>query len=87
MILAGTDDFGDPALEAAQEAAAAAGYSTGPTDCDFGAGEALGRPEDVSTVSVSVYLETEADAQAALLAFEARGVSGVVGTVLTYCLD
>jgi len=36
---------------------------------------------------VSVYLETEADARAALVAFKARGVSGVVAQVTTFCLD
>lgn len=44
-------------------------------------------PEGSVTVTVSVYLETEVDAQAALLAFEARGVSGVVAQVQTFCLD
>jgi hypothetical protein len=39
------------------------------------------------TKTVSVYLETEADARAALLAFEARGISGVVALVQTFCLD
>jgi hypothetical protein len=87
VILAGADDFGDPALDDAVTAAADAGYVTGPTDCDFGAAQALGMSDDAHVVSVSVYFETEADAQAALVAFAARGVSGTVATVNTYCLD
>ena len=86
VVLAGSDDFNDPVLDEATQAAEDAGYNTGPTDCDFGAAEALG-PEGSVTVTVSVYLETEVDAQAALLAFEARGVSGVVAQVQTFCLD
>ena len=39
------------------------------------------------TLTVSVYFETEADAQQAQLAFEARGFNGVVATVQTFCLD
>ena len=65
-------------------AAEAAGYHTGPTDCDHGASEALGLPE---AVAVSVYLRTEADAHAALEAFLARGVDGAVARVQTFCLD
>ena len=84
VVLAGSDDFNDPVLDEATQAAEDAGYNTGPTDCDFGAAEALGSE---GTVTVSVYLETEVDAQAALLAFEARGVSGVVAQVQTFCLD
>ena len=75
----------DPVLAEAILAAEEAGYTTGATDCDDGAPEALGQPDGNSTVSV--YLENEADAHAALLAFEARGVSGVVAQVQTFCLD
>ena len=50
-----------------------------------GAPEALGLSGSVLTVSV--YFETEADAQAAAAAFEARGVPGVVAEVRTFCLD
>ena len=85
VVLAGAETADDAALSDATQAAADAGYQTGPTDCDFGAEEALGQPD--GTITVSVYLESEADAQAALLAFEARGVSGVVAQVQTFCLD
>ena len=85
VVLAGSADGNDPALAEATQAAEDAGYVTGPTDCDEGAEGALGMPE--GTLTVSVYLETEADAQAALVAFEARGISGVVATVQTFCLD
>ena len=87
MILAAAEDFGDPALTVAVESASAAGYSTGPTDCDKGVAEAIGLAPDASIASVSVYFESEADAQAALLAFEAREIPGIVATVFTYCLD
>jgi hypothetical protein len=72
-------------LAEAVEAAEDAGYLTGPTDCDFGAAEALGQP--AGNLTVSVYLESESDAEAALIAFETRGVAGVVGLVQTFCLD
>jgi hypothetical protein len=85
VVLAGSDDFEDPVLVEAVEAAEDAGYLTGPTDCDIGAAEALGQPE--GNLTVSVYLESESDAEAALLAFEARGVTGVVAQVQTFCLD
>lgn len=88
VILASAAEFDDPALDAAVAAAEAAGYTAGPTDCDRGAAAALGLPEEASVITVSVYLESEEDAQAALAAFEARGVDGaLVATVLTYCLD
>lgn len=87
VVLAAGPEPDDPALGAAVEAATAAGYTTGPTDCDFGAPAALGWP-DSGTYTVSVYLSSEADAQAALAAFEATGVDGgVVAEVETYCLD
>jgi ABC-type Fe3+-hydroxamate transport system substrate-binding protein len=85
VVLAGSDDIDDPVLAEAVEAAEDAGYLTGPTDCDFGAAEALGQPE--GNLTVSVYLSSESDAEAALLAFEARGVTGVVAQVQTFCLD
>lgn len=85
VVLAGSDSVNDPALTEAIQAAEDAGYATGPTDCDEGAEAALGMPD--GTLTVSVYLETEADAEAALLAFEARGVTGVVALVQTFCLD
>jgi len=85
VVLAGSATPDDPVLAEAILAAEQAGYTTGATDCDDGAPEALGQPDGTSTVSV--YLENEADAHAALLAFEARGVSGVVAEVQTFCLD
>jgi hypothetical protein len=87
VILAASDDFGDPTLDQAVDDADAAGYTTGPTDCDVGVAEAVGLSEGSYVVSVSVYLETEADAEAALVAFEARGVDGTVALVQTFCLD
>ncbi len=86
VVLAGAEDFDDPVLLAAQTAAEDAGYTTGPTDCDAGAAELLGLPEG-HYATISVYLDTEADANAALAAFQARGVEGAVGVVQTFCLD
>jgi len=85
VVLAGSDDIDDPVLAEAVEAAEDAGYLTGPTDCDFGAAEALGQP--AGNLTVSVYLASESDAEAALLAFAARGVTGAVAQVQTFCLD
>jgi ABC-type Fe3+-hydroxamate transport system substrate-binding protein len=87
VVLAAAEDFNAPALDAAVQAASDAGYATGATDCDMGAAAVVGLPEDTHVYSVSVYLETEADAAAALTAFEARSVTGDVGTVMTFCLD
>lgn len=88
-VLAGSADPSDPALEAAVEAATAAGYTTGPTDCDVGAAEVLGlEAGQVGIVTVSVYFETEAAATQALQAFHERGTAGgAVGQVQTFCLD
>ena len=85
VVLAGSADFDDPVLAEAVQAAGDAGYVTGPTDCDIGAAEALGQP--AGNLTVSVYLESESDAEAARLAFEAGGVTGVVALVQTFCLD
>ena len=85
VILAGATAADDAALADATRAAEDAGYTTGPTDCDEGAGEALGQPDGAFTVSV--YFDTEADAVAAASAFESRGVNGVVAEVQTFCLD
>jgi hypothetical protein len=84
VVLAAAEEFDDPAIETANAVAESFGFHTGATDCDFGASEALGVPEGVS---VSVYFESEADAEAALLAFQARGVEGAVALVQTYCMD
>jgi hypothetical protein len=86
VVLAG--GAGDePEMAAAEAAAEQAGYSTGPTDCDEGAAAALGLPSDQSWVTVSVYLESEADALLAQQAFAAQNVEGTVAQIRTYCLD
>jgi hypothetical protein len=85
VVLAGAATADDPAIQDAIQAATDAGYSTGPTDCDEGAAEALGQSGEILTISV--YLEDEADARAAALAFDARGVDGVVAEIRTFCLD
>ncbi|HEY6634770.1 MAG TPA: hypothetical protein VI141_04065 [Acidimicrobiia bacterium] len=85
VVLAGSDDFDDPGFVAAQAAADEAGYTTGPTDCDLGAAEALGLPD--GTYTISVYFDTEAIAEQARAAFEARSVPGVVALVQTFCMD
>lgn len=85
MVLAGAPAADDPAITAAVAAAEDAGYTTGPTDCDEGAAQALGL--EGYALTISVYFDTEADAQAAAAAFEARGVTGVVAEIQTFCLD
>ena len=87
VILAGAPDFDDPVLVQAVSSAEVGGYTTSWTDCDFGAGEALGFPADEVVYTVSVYFETESDADLALAAFRAHGIDGVVAEVTTYCLD
>lgn len=87
VILAASEDSDDPVLSTAVDDAEAAGYQTGPTDCDAGAAEVLGLPEDRHYYTVSVYFSNEADAEAAHDAFAARGVDGTVGVVQTFCLD
>jgi hypothetical protein len=86
VVLAASEDGDDDALYAAIAAAEDAGYNTGMTDCDFGAAQAMGLP-DGHYYTVSVYLQSEADANAALAAFDARGVDGVVAVVQTFCMD
>lgn len=85
VVLAGGSDPSDPAIVAAEEAASAAGYTAGWTDCDEGAAEALGMPG--GTLTISVYFDTEEYARAAQAAFAAQGVEGVVAQVRTMCLD
>ncbi len=87
VVLGVSEAFFDPALTTSVLAATEAGYSTGPTDCDEGVVEILGLPTDRTFYTVSVYFETEADAQAALDAFAARGLGAAVGQVQTLCLD
>jgi hypothetical protein len=64
-----------------------AGYNTGPTDCDFGAAEALGFTEPEHYYTVSVYFDTEVDANLAQDAFQGRGVGSTVAQVQAFCLD
>ena len=87
VVLAGSSDFDDSALVTAREAAHEAGYTAGPTDCDDGAAESLGLPGDQGIYTVSVYFGSQAHAEQALTAFRARGVSGAVAEVRTYCGD
>ena len=87
MVLAASQDFEDPVLAQAVSDAGDAGYTTGPTDCDVGAADAVGLPEEVNFYTVSVYLHSEADAHAAHTAFAARGIEGTVALVQTFCLD
>lgn len=88
VVLDGAGDPNDPALTAAVAAAADAGYETGPTDCDEGAPEAIGFQDETGFYTVSVYFETQADAEQALAAFRADGVEGgAVAEVTTFCLD
>ena len=87
VILAGAPDFDDPVLVQAVSSAEVGGYSTSSTDCDFGAGEALGFPADEHVYTVSVYFETESDSQLALAAFRSHGIDGVVAEVRTFCMD
>jgi hypothetical protein len=79
----------DPTLAAAVATAEAAGYTTGPTDCDVGANAALGvDPNAVDFYTVSVHFETEAAARHPLQAFRERGHEGAaVAQVQTFCLD
>lgn len=87
VVLAASEGYADPLLSEAVLAAEAAGYATGPTDCDVGAVAALGLPEDRQYYTVSVYLASEGDAIAARDAFAARGVGATVAQVQTFCLD
>ncbi len=87
VVLAGSPDFDDPVLSQAVAAAEIGGYSTGSTDCDVGASEALGFPANDQVYTVSVYLENESDAQLALVAFRSHGIDGVVVEVMTFCFD
>lgn len=85
VVLAGAADPDDPAIAAAGQAATDAGYSTGWTDCDEGAAEALDLPG--GAITISVYFDSEVDARAAAAAFAARDIDVVVAEIRTYCLD
>ena len=88
--MAPAGQYDAPELQAADAARGEAGYGSGggfgQLACDRGAPEALGR--DGTSIAASVYFRTQAQAQQARAAFEARGHS-VVGVVhvRTYCLD
>jgi hypothetical protein len=83
-----SDQRGGPEYQAADAARAEAGYepASGELGCDQGAPEALGR--DSSSAAVGVYFDSQARAEQARAAFQARdhSVVGVV-QVRTYCAD
>ena len=77
----------DPALETADLAARAAGYSPRLTDCDNGEIAALELPGDRTYYLVSVYFSTETAVRAAEEAFSARGIGSTVARVEVDCID
>jgi hypothetical protein len=94
-------DYNAPELNEAGEAKVDAGYQGhliegedgGPPygwglSCDVGAAEALGVPADTYAVAVGIYFDTEALANEAKAAFEARGttIEGIA-QVETECLE
>lgn len=86
VVLAGSADFDDPVLDQAIADAAAAGYTVGKTDCDEGAAEAIGM-DGSGVYTITIYLNSQADANAAATAFAARGVDATVALVTLFCLD
>jgi hypothetical protein len=86
VVLAGSADFDDPVLAQAIADAGAAGYDVGATDCDEGAAEAIGMAGN-GVYTITVYLNSEADARAAAEAFAARDVDATVALVTLFCLD
>jgi hypothetical protein len=86
----GTSLDANQTLVSAVAVAERGGYTTGPTDCDEGAAEAVGAgPDARDFYTVSVYFATEADARRANEAFAAQvgWYSGVVAQIRTFCLD
>ena len=71
----------------AMGAAGLAGYTTGATNCDVGAAEAIGLPEGGSVFTVSIYYRSEHDAQAAADSFHSRGTAATAALVQTFCVD
>jgi hypothetical protein len=75
-------------LDAAVRVANDAGYQAGPGDvnCDEGARQVLGVPDN--TMVVGLYFDTQAQATQARAAFEARGhqVAGVAH-IKVFCAD
>lgn len=86
VVLAGSAGLDDPVLAQAVADADAAGYFVGPTDCDEGAAEAIGMAGN-GVYTITVYLNSEAEAMAAAEAFAARGVEATVARVTLFCLD
>jgi hypothetical protein len=81
-----------PEFKAAQQAARDAGYSQAEgysgIGCDEGAAEALGVDPNTAWIAPAVYFASEAQADQARAAFEARGQSVAgIAHVTPYCLD
>jgi hypothetical protein len=87
VVLAASEVANDPLLVTAESDAEQAGYLTGATDCDVGAAAALGLPDENHYYTVSVYLNNEEDADAAVEGFASLGVEGVAAVIQTFCLD
>jgi hypothetical protein len=89
VVLAVATDYDDRVLAEAVWSAAEVGYETGPTDCDVGVEEIVGLPSEeeggAHIVSVSLYFESTAQAEAFVAAYEPE-VRGI-GQVRTFCLD
>lgn len=85
VVLAAAPDVSHPVLAEAQAFAQNAGYTTVATGCDQGAADALDAPQ--SSVTVSVYLASEADARRAVELFGQQGVTAVAARLTTTCLD
>jgi hypothetical protein len=81
-----------PEFSAAQQAARDAGYSQAEgysgIGCDHGAAEGLGLDPNADLIAPAVYFASEAQADQARAAFEARGQSVAgIAHVTPYCLD
>jgi len=90
VYLAVSEDFTDPDLLEAATVADTYGYFAGVTDinCDQGAAAAVGIAPGGSEAVVGIYFDSEADAEAFILAWEARGLETIgSGLVQTFCLD
>ncbi len=86
VVLAGSSQPRDQILEAAIADAALAGYEATPTNCDLGASDALGMASRGS-YTVSVYFNTEKEADAAVIDLAALSIIGVVVNVQMSCPD
>ena len=89
VVLAVATGYDDRVLAEAVWSAAEVGYETGPTDCDVGVDEIVGLPSEeeggAHIVSVSLYFESRAEAEAFVAAYEPE-VRGI-GQVRTFCMD